>query len=130
MKRLLLLCVLLCPSLYAAEISLAWDSSTSTVDGYGIFHKDFQHPYDYNTPLWTGTGLSCTVTVASDRQTAFVARAFAYGPYDLQGNRTQEWSMDSNEVIAIPIVTKPAPPRNFVIKILQAIAHFFGRLFG
>ena len=115
----------------AADVNLGWDASTSMVDGYALFDRNFQKPYNYDAPSWTGSTLTATVTVTGDRQSAFVARAFVYGPYDLQGNRTQIWSDNSNEVI-YPGVTppKPTPPRNFIVKILVAILGFFGRLLG
>ena len=128
MKKLLLI-LLFCPALMATDVKLAWeDNSGQVVDGYAIFNRDYQKPY--STPLCTTVEHGCTVTVSNDRQTAFVARCFVYGPYDLQGNRSVEWSNDSNEVVWTPPVVKPSPPRNLAIRILVAIGRFFKGLFG
>lgn len=134
MRKLLMILGLLSTinlSSYAATITLEWDASVSPdVAGYAIFDRNFQKPYAYDAPLWEGPGLTCTVTAPDDRQSAYVARAFAWGPYDLQGNRTKIWSGDSNEVTFTPAVKKPDPPRNLVIRILQAIGRFFKGLVG
>jgi len=110
----------------AATINLQWDASVSQVDGYAVYDKNYQKPYNYAAPIWTGSGLTCSVTVPDDRMSAFVARAYKYGPYDLQGNRTTEWSGNSNEVQWAPTVTPPEPPRNFAIRILTALLRLFG----
>jgi hypothetical protein len=46
----------------AAPVTLAWDASTSSVDGYAIFDRNYQKPYNYAAPLWTGAGLTSSVT--------------------------------------------------------------------
>jgi hypothetical protein len=128
--KLILAILFLAMPLQAASVSLAWDASPSAaVEGYAIFSKDFQHPYDYAVPLWKGTGLTCTVTVPDDRQTAFVARAWGYGPYDLDGKRETVWSDSSNQVVYVPVKVIE-PPRNLIVRILQALVKFFGNLFG
>jgi hypothetical protein len=129
MKTLLLI-LLFCPALMAADVTLQWDDSAGAVDGYGLFDRNYQKPYNYAVPSWTGSALTGIVTVPNDRQSAFVARAYQWGPYDLQGVRTQVWSDDSNEVVWTPPVIKPAPPRNLAIRILVAIGRFFKGLFG
>jgi hypothetical protein len=133
MKRLLFVIALLLfvgPAM-AASVTLAWDASpTPGVSGYAIFDRNYQKPYNYTTPSWTGPSLTGNVTVPDDRVSAFVARAFVYGPYDLAGVRTITWSDNSNEVTWTPTVVKPDPPRNLIVRILVAIGKFFGRLFG
>ena len=112
----LLLAVLACPAL-AAGVNLAWDAPTSGADGYGIFVKDYENPYNYDAPAWTGSDTTCTVTVPDDRQSAFVARAFIWGAYDLDGNRTRHWSDDSNEVVYNPDDTQPPPGEPTLLRI-------------
>jgi hypothetical protein len=131
MKKLFVLFFLMAMSLQAATVNLAWDASASTgVQGYALYNKDFQHPYNYTVPIWEGATLTATVTVVNDRQTAFVARAWVWGVYDLQGNRTKMWSDNSNEEVFIPDQPKPQPPSNFIIKILVALAKFFRGLWA
>jgi hypothetical protein len=110
----------------ATDVNLAWDASTSAdVQGYALFNKDYQKAYNYDDPIWQGSVLNVMISVASDRQTAFVARAWKWGPYDLQGNRMKVWSLDSNEVIFTPAVTKPEPPKNLLHRIIAAVLGFF-----
>jgi hypothetical protein len=134
MKKLLFLLVSFsfCSSLMAAEVSLAWDASLSSqVDGYMLFDRNFQKPYDFDNPSWTGTALEGKVIVADDRQSAFVARAFVWGVYDLNGVRLKNPSDNSNEVVFTPTAKpKPQAPRNLAIRILVAIGKFFKGLFG
>lgn len=114
----------------ASTVNLAWDSSTSTgVEGYAVFDKNFQKPYNYIAPFCESTKdiLTCGATAPDDRQSAFVARAWAWGPYDLTGNRVKVWSDNSNEVVFTPATVKPEPPRNFIVKILVAIGRFFSK---
>jgi hypothetical protein len=118
--------LLLCLPVMAANVNLAWDASSSPdVAGYAIFARDYTHGYTA-TPAWEGVGLTCTVAVPDDRQTAFVAKAWAWGPYDLNGNREKIWSGPSNEVVYVPSVTQPPPPpANFLQKLLSAVIDFF-----
>lgn len=112
----------------AATVTLAWDASPSAgIVGYAIFARDYTHGYDYAQPLWKGIGLTCTVTVPDDRQTAFVARAYGWGSYDLEGERQEIQSDNSNEAVFIPTAPKPEPPRNFLSKLIAAVTGFFGR---
>jgi hypothetical protein len=126
MKRLIFVVLLLLfiVPCYAADVELAWDASISPdVAGYAVFSCDYQH--GYGSAICEVPGLTCEVTVPDDRQTAFVARAYKWGPYDLDGNRVQIWSGDSNEVVFVPSVTPPQPPQNIIIRILVAILDFF-----
>jgi hypothetical protein len=120
----LFLFLLMSISAMAVEVPLQWDASSDTVEGYAVFNRDFQNKA-YGAPLCTTVELGCTVTVLNDRQTAFVVRAFIYGPYDLDGNRTTEWSVNSNEIIYSPPVVKPNPPRNLLVQIIVAVLDFF-----
>jgi hypothetical protein len=126
---LVLLFALSVPSM-AADIQLTWDASTSIVDGYALFDKNFQKVYNYSIPSWEGTALTGVVTVPDDRMSAFVARAYQWGPYDLSGVRVKNWSDNSNEVVWTPTTTKPNPPRNLIVRILTAVVNFLGRLFS
>jgi len=131
MKRLLfaVLFLMLAIPCLAADVELAWDASVSTnVEGYALFSRDYQD--GYGVEIWSGPGLGCTVTVPDDRQTAFVARAWGYGSYDLDGNREVIWSLDSNEVVFIPEIEPPAPPTNIFIQILVAVLDFFAPSLG
>ena len=129
MRKLLFaiaLCLLAAP-LFAADVNLTWNHPGAT--GYGIFSRDYQNPVYGDVPVWDGSTLSATVSVPDDRYTAFVARAYEWGPYDLEGNRNKVWSGDSNEVVYQPSVTPPEPPGNFIIQaiaaVLRAIVNFF-----
>jgi len=108
-------------SLRADDVTLAWNHPGA--DGYGVFNRDYLAPSYGDVPLWEGPELTATVTVPEDRHTAFVARAFEWGPYDLEGNRTKHWSGNSNEVVYEPAPPPtPEPPSNFLIQAIVAIA--------
>ena len=96
---LIIFCNALC---FAADVSLEWDPSPSEgVDGYHIYGRNFEaNQYGADNILWTGAQTACTVTVLSDRQTAFVATAF---------NSLAE-SGHSNEVVFEPTITPPGKP--------------------
>lgn len=116
-------------SAFSSAVTLTWDASLSPhVDGYEIYSKDFERPYDYDDPMCVTEELGCTVTVLDDRQTAFVARAFKFGPYDLNGNRIVVYSGISNQAVHVPFSPEPpTPPRSLATKILQALLDFFGQ---
>jgi hypothetical protein len=129
MKNSLFVCAILLllamPSI-AANVSLEWDASvTPEVQGYAVFIRDYTHGYNYDSPGCSVSVLTCTIVVPDDRQTAFVARAWMWGPYDLSGNRTKLWSDNSNEVVYIPSVPPPSPPGGLLWKILVAVLDFF-----
>ena len=102
----------------AAQVTLAWDANDPPVDGYKLFTRT-GGVYNYDTPVWTGTDTTCTVTVPDNLQSAFVVRAFRI--LNLDGS-TQE-SGDSNEVIFTPasLVDPPAPPANLLIQAVDQI---------
>ena len=115
MKYFMIVCALLMPFLLmAADVPLVWDPSPSQVDGYALFDRNYEKPYNYTSPTWTGDALSATISVTGDRQSEIVARAYAWGAYDLQGNRIKIWSEDSNKVLYTPASVVPLPPRNVV----------------
>jgi hypothetical protein len=60
----------------AFTVTLEWDESQGAT-GYLIYArgKHTQAFYDYNDPVWTGSGLTATVTLDYG-QYCFVARAF------------------------------------------------------
>lgn len=121
---------------YAADVSLEWDPSVSEgVDGYVILNRDYQNEYPetLNTgkidkpevvwekvqELWpeaicvvAGDQTTCTVTVADDRQTAFVALAFGESAVDLNGQVMINFSGYSNEVTHTPEQVELPPPAN------------------
>lgn len=100
-----------CAVANAGTWRLTWQASTSpeTV-GYRLYSHDYTGPFNYASPMWEGTALTAEVMIPDDRQTAFVVRAYSYGPYDLEGNRTVIESGDSNVWVAIPDSPVVNPP--------------------
>lgn len=131
MKKLFIsILIMLIPAIaLASQITLEWDS-VDNASGYGLFQRSFQHPYDYGNPVWEGTATTAILTVPDDIETAFVCRAFAYGPIDLSGNTTKSWSADSNEVSYMPDTVTPEAPKNLIQRIVQAILNLFQRYWG
>jgi hypothetical protein len=75
----LLVCFALVPahSSFALDITLAWDPSTSGVDGYKAFYREAGYAYDYSQPAWEGWETTCTIYGLDDETTYyFVVRAY------------------------------------------------------
>lgn len=120
-----ILWLLLIPAFAVAEdVTLTWNHSGGA-DGFGLFDRNFEKPYNYDSPSWIGNNMEGTVTLPDDRESAVVARAFI-DIYDLDGNLKPSWSDNSNEVVFTP---KPPAPQNLFAQILiamvRAIAYFF-----
>ena len=82
----------------AAQVTLAWDATNPTPQGYRIFQRAAGSAYNYGAPAWTGTATTCTIGNLMPGTTYFfVARAFV-GP-DQSGN--------SNEVTVAPVAPTP-----------------------
>ena len=132
MRKILcgILWLLLLPVLaVCADVTLQWDASpTPGVAGYEVYTMNFQQPYNFSNPACDVTGLSCVITVPDDRHTEFVARAYVWGPFDLQGNRTKIFSDNSNtDEYVPPGPTKPEPPLivQIIAAIVRVVADFF-----
>lgn len=76
---------------YAAEATLMWDANTEEdLAGYRIFYRQSNENYNYSTPNWEGTAVTCVIqNLTGVRDYLFVARAF-----DEDGNESD----NSNEV--------------------------------
>ena len=62
----------------ALDITLAWDPSSSDVDGYKAFCREAGHTYDYSQPAWEGWETACTIYGLDDETTYyFVVRAYS-----------------------------------------------------
>ena len=75
--------VVLCFTLFlaviasAAEIRLAWDASSTPVDGYRVFCREQGENYDYTYPVWEGSALTCTIYDLDEHAMYyFVVRAY------------------------------------------------------
>ena len=102
---LLSICILLTTtSALAAEVSLAWDNNSSSVDGYRVFARQSNQSYNYSRPVWEGRSSSCTlIGLEENTEYYFVVRAFA-------GNIE---SADSNQVHYVPSSSSTSsPPTN------------------
>ena len=115
MKRLITLAIILMAGpVWAGTVNLAWDANTEPVTGYRIYMRTGAQ-YG-TTPVWQGTGVTCTVTVVDDLQTAFVATAYLTGNID----GTIMESGHSNEVVYTPDSMKPQPPKSLRSLLIQA----------
>ena len=86
-----LLLLLSSHSVWAADITLAWDANTEEdLSGYRIYYREEGQDYDYENPAWEGTATTCTIFDLNNNTTYyFVARAF-----DTSNNESE----DSDEV--------------------------------
>jgi len=114
----------------AAQVTFEWNPAEgSNPSGYAIFQRSFQQ--SYGLPIWEGAETTATITVPDDKETAYVCRAYVFGSMDLEGNMPKIWSGDSNEVVFTPTnPDPPAPPQNFIQRLIQAILNWFNGLFG
>lgn len=96
--------VLTCAApLFAAQVTLAWDPNASPPNGYRLFQRMAGGSYDYASPVWSGSGTTCTVNnLAAGTLYYFVVRAYAGA----------DESGDSNEVSYRPAA---APATTYTI---------------
>ena len=73
---------------FAGDITLQWDANIPAPDGYRVFARVQTDSFDYTNPNWTGTDITCTLTIPDNVPYAFVVRAFD----------DESESSDSNEV--------------------------------
>ena len=72
----------------AGQVTLAWDP-VAGAEGYFIFQRVGSQAYDFERPVWSGAGGTCTIGgLIQGRVYHFVARSFA----------KDRMSGDSNEV--------------------------------
>jgi hypothetical protein len=122
MKKILLIVLLamfaFCGAALAAEqVSITWTHDGSIVpNGYNVYQRT-SGSYDYTKPAWTGATKTATLDVASDRQTAFVVRAYKVGT--LTGAIME--SGDSDEKIYTPAAMSPSAPKDVIINAIKAI---------
>ena len=82
-------------SAFAAEIRLAWDASSSPVEGYRVFRREQGKHYDYTQPVWEGSALTCTIYDLDDYVTYyFVVRA--YNDFGESGDSNEACSAKSS----------------------------------
>ena len=61
----------------ALDISLAWEPSSSDVEGYRAFCREAGQNYEYSQPAWQGSETTCTIYGLEDETTHyFVVRAY------------------------------------------------------
>lgn len=87
----------------ACQVTLQWNpNSDGRTEGYRLFCRQAQHPYDYQAPVYDGSADQCTIDDLEEGVTYyFVVRA-----YDDQGNM----SGDSNEVRFFFDIVPPEAP--------------------
>lgn len=116
--------VLLPVSVWAAQLTLAWDPNKVTPTGYALFERNLTagESYDYSKPIWPTDGadhteIMATVEVSDDADHAFVVRA--YRKYtDSDNTEKVNWSADSNEVVHLGLVEVP---KNLIIQAIDQI---------
>jgi hypothetical protein len=65
-------------NVFSYNAQLAWDENEEEgIAGYKIFCREKDQSYNYNVPVWVGTGITCTIYDLDDMSIYyFVARAF------------------------------------------------------
>jgi hypothetical protein len=75
----------------SCEVTLQWNTSDQSLEGYQVFGREEGQEYDYENPWWQGDSSfnECAIDSLDERKTYFfVVRAFA----------GDDMSADSNEV--------------------------------
>jgi hypothetical protein len=63
---------------FAAQVTLAWDPTDPTPDGYRLYQRVEGQAYDYSQPAWSGPEATCTLyDLADDTTYYFVVRAYS-----------------------------------------------------
>jgi len=76
----------------ALDITLAWDPSSSDVDGYRAFCREAGYTYDYSQPAWEGWETTCTI-YGLDDETAYYFVVRAYNELGESGNSNEASSL-------------------------------------
>ena len=105
---MLIILLFLVPSIiFANQVQLQWDPNIKHVDGYKMFMRTDDSNYNYSSPVWTGTDITCIIYELKENvKYFFIVRAY------LKENE----STNSNEVCYIPGVGEcninegPFPP--------------------
>jgi hypothetical protein len=74
---------------FAAQVTLAWDTSKSACDGYHLFMRDSGQAYDYSSPVWSGTATTCTISQLEEGTYYFVARAYKEDIESINSNEVE-----------------------------------------
>jgi hypothetical protein len=72
----------------ALDITLAWDASSSDVNGYRAFYREAGHMYDYSQPAWEGWETTCTI-YGLDEETTYYFVVRAYNELGESGNSNE-----------------------------------------
>ena len=82
----------------ALDITLAWDPSSSEVDGYKAFCREAGQNYDYSQPAWEGWETTCSI-YGLDDETSYYFVVRAYNDLGESGNSNEASSAgDGTEV--------------------------------
>ncbi|UCE34982.1 MAG: fibronectin type III domain-containing protein [Deltaproteobacteria bacterium] len=88
----------------ALDITLAWDASSSDVDGYRAFYREPGHSYDYSQPAWEGWETTCTI-YGLDEETTYYFVVRAYNDLGESGNSNEASSADPGTGIGTGVGT-------------------------
>jgi chitinase len=91
----------------AAQVTLQWDAGNPSPDGYRLFQSNTSQLYDYDNPVWSGSGTQCTIILEPDQTYYFVVRA--YQGVDESGN-SNEVSLSANSDSGVDQNTGPDKP--------------------
>ena len=103
-----ILLLFLVPSIiFANQVQLQWDPVEQEIDGYKMFMRTDNSNYNYYSPVWVGTDITCIIYGLEESiKYFFIVRAYI----------ENKISTNSNEVCYIPgfgeceIIEGPFPP--------------------
>ncbi|MGD9216830.1 MAG: PKD domain-containing protein [Desulfobacteraceae bacterium] len=95
------LAVLICLSLPgaagAAKAILEWDGTDPSAEGYRMFQRSEGQPYDYDSPIWSGSATTCSIDQLADGTYYFVVRAFKGTTIESSDSNEVEWKVVINQ---------------------------------
>ena len=104
--------VFLAAPAFAATVTFTWEHSDPTaVDGFRLYQRTGA---EFDTVVWEGKELTCTIEFLDGVEYAYVVRAFK--KFELSGVVRE--SGDSNEVFYVPAVESP---KNLILKAIDQL---------
>ena len=81
---------------FSADVEFQWTPSDPTPQGYRVYARQGDQPYQYNQPAWEGDATTCSITDLGDRTDYyFVVRAYVGELESLDSNEVHYRSVDS-----------------------------------
>jgi len=102
-------------------VTLQWSANTPVPTGYRVFQKTASGTFDYNNPVWDGTGTTCTLTVPIGEELDFVVKAYQTSADT--GNTAM-----SPDSASVTYLSPPAAPADLLMQAVQQLTQVIQEL--